>query len=301
YSSSRMATADPIEAALSESFSTPVTYSEVLFGEWQLDKTIHFMEHTHLPNSIVVTAVYLVMVFIGPKIMENRKAFNLRLALTVWNITLSIYSAISFILLYPYVMQSYEKGGMIGTLCYNDDLYTNKVSGYVTWLFIMSKGPELIDTVFLILRNRPVIFMHWYHHSVTFLLGQLFFTEFVPWARWGILINLMVHTVMYFYYGLRAYGIKTERWVSKMITCTQIIQFISGFYFAGRVGYMYITNELDDCQAKVQKMSQGCVVIFTYLYLFCDYFYRTYVKNDSPTRPKQLEKSTAEKEVKKDQ
>ncbi|GMS95950.1 hypothetical protein PENTCL1PPCAC_18125, partial [Pristionchus entomophagus] len=188
-----------------------------------------------------------------------------------------------------------------GTLCYNDDLYTNKVSGYVTWLFIMSKGPELIDTVFLVLRKRPVIFMHWYHHSVTFLLGQVFFTEFVPWARWGILINLMVHTVMYFYYGLRAWGVKTDRWVSKMITCTQITQFISGFYFAGRVLFMYLTDELDDCQAKVQKMGLGCIVIFTYLYLFCQYFHKTYIKNDSPTRPKQIDESADKKEMKKDQ
>ncbi|GMT24806.1 hypothetical protein PFISCL1PPCAC_16103, partial [Pristionchus fissidentatus] len=289
-----MATADPITASTA-SFSIPVTYSDVLFGEWELDKTIHFMEHTHLPISIATTVAYLLMVYFGPKFMENKKAFGLRTALTIWNVSLAVYSGISFYFLYPYVMQSYAKGGMIGsygissgTLCYNDDLYTNPVSGYVTWLFIMSKGPELIDTVFLILRKRPVIFMHWYHHSVTFLLGQIFFTEFVPWARWGILINLMVHTIMYFYYGLRAWGVKTDRWVSKLITSTQITQFISGFYFAGRVLYMYLTDELDDCQAKVQKMGLGCIVIFTYLYLFCQYFYATYIKNDSPTRPKQV-------------
>ncbi|GMR46311.1 hypothetical protein PMAYCL1PPCAC_16506 [Pristionchus mayeri] len=296
-----MATADPAAAASNASFPTPVSYPDVLFGEWDLQKTIHFMENTHLPVSIGATVGYIMMVFIVPNVMKKRKAFDLRWALTLWNMTLSIYSAISFYLLYPYVIQSYKKGGMIGTLCYNDDLYTNKVSGYVTWLFIMSKGPELMDTVFLLLRKRPVIFMHWYHHSVTFLLGQLFFTEFVPWARWGILINLMVHTVMYFYYGLRAYGVKTARWVSMAVTCTQITQFISGFYFAGRVAYMYVTNELNDCEAKVEKMGGGCVVIFTYLYLFCDYFYKTYVKNDSPTRPKKLEESVEEKELKKDQ
>lgn len=35
-------------------------------------------------------------------------------------------------------------------------------------------------------------------------------------------------------------------------------------------------------------MGLGTVVIFTYLYLFCDYFHKTYIKNDSPTRPKKV-------------
>lgn len=36
-------------------------------------------------------------------------------------------------------------------------------------MFVFSKVPELGDTVFIILRKRPLIFLHWYHH-VTVLL-----------------------------------------------------------------------------------------------------------------------------------
>ena len=35
--------------------------------------------------------------------------------------------------------------------------------------FIFSKIPELVDTVFLVLQKKPVIFLHWFHH-VTVLL-----------------------------------------------------------------------------------------------------------------------------------
>ncbi|GMS94957.1 hypothetical protein PENTCL1PPCAC_17132, partial [Pristionchus entomophagus] len=271
------------------SFRTPVTYTDMFFGEWNQDKTKYFMENTHLPISIMVTAAYLMMVRFGPKFMEHRKAFDLRSSLTAWNMALFAYSALSLVILVPHLMKTMYKGGVIRTICNTDDLYTNPISGFYGWLFCMSKGPELIDTVYLILRKRPVIFMHWYHHSVTFLFGQIFYTSFVPWARWGVIINLGVHTVIY--YALRAWGVKTDRWVSKLITCTQslslqITQFASMFYFAGVLMNEYSTKGLHDCDLMLDKMGLGFVIVCSYLYLFCQYFHNTYIQNNSLTRPK---------------
>ncbi|KAF8373624.1 hypothetical protein PRIPAC_80053 [Pristionchus pacificus] len=276
---------------------SPVSYSDVFFGEWEMDKMQHFMEHTHLPISIAITTAYLLMVKFGPQMMANCKAPDLQHALVAWNLALCAYSGISFCLLLPYIMQSYYKGGIIGTLCYNDDFYTNPVSGYVAWLFAMSKGPELIDTVFLIVRKRPVIFMHWYHHSVTFLAGQIFFTEFVPWARYVIIENLFVHTIIYF--ALRAFGVKTPLWIPKAITCIQngslqITQFASAFYLAGHMFYFHLTEGLDNCNNKVDRMWMGCGVLATYIYLFAEYFHNAYIKKQSPTKRKATIDTSAE-------
>ncbi|GMR44872.1 hypothetical protein PMAYCL1PPCAC_15067, partial [Pristionchus mayeri] len=287
---------------LANNFTTPVTYSDMLFGEWNVDKTTHFMTHTNQPIAIGILISYLLMIQFGPKIMESRKAFDLQRALAMWNMALFAYSALSLYLLIPEVVQTYNKGGVIRILCYKDEAYTHSLYAWLYWMYVMSKGPELIDTVFLVLRKRPVIFMHWYHHSVTFILPALLYTQYLPWVRLGVVFNLYVHTIMYFYYGLRAMGIKTPRWVSKGITLTQITQFASMFFFLGVLIHKYVTDgpdEMRGCMANFDIMALGIFVVSSYLYLFCDYFYKTYVKNEQPTRLKKIDNSETEREKEK--
>jgi hypothetical protein len=44
------------------------------------------------------------------------------------------------------------------------DYYLFGPTGVWMALFCLSKIPELMDTVFLVIRKRPVIFLHWWHH-----------------------------------------------------------------------------------------------------------------------------------------
>ncbi|KHJ89725.1 GNS1/SUR4 family protein [Oesophagostomum dentatum] len=63
-------------------------------------------------------------------------------------------------------------------------------------MFAFSKIAELGDTLFLALRKRPVIFLHWYHHAVVLIYVwhsaylkkstfQQFFYESSPIERRG--------------------------------------------------------------------------------------------------------------------
>lgn len=43
-------------------------------------------------------------------------------------------------------------GSLAGTYCNNNDYYTDASTGFWGWAFVMSKAPELGDTIFLVLR-----------------------------------------------------------------------------------------------------------------------------------------------------
>uniref|UniRef100_A0A8C9I9L1 Elongation of very long chain fatty acids protein n=1 Tax=Piliocolobus tephrosceles TaxID=591936 RepID=A0A8C9I9L1_9PRIM len=173
-----------------------------------------------LMTSILLTYVYFVL-SLGPRIMANRKPFQLRGFMIVYNFSLV---ALSLYIVYEMVR--------------------------VAWLFLFSKFIELMDTVIFILRKKDgqVTFLHVFHHSV------------LPWSWWwGVkiapggmgsfhaMINSSVHVIMYLYYGLSAIGPVAQPylWWKKHMTAIQLIQFvlvslhISQYYFMSSCNYQY--------------------------------------------------------------
>ena len=48
-------------------------------------------------------------------------------------------------------------------MCYTDSFATPPVAVW-GWIYALSKIAELGDTAFIVLRKRPLPFLHWYHH-----------------------------------------------------------------------------------------------------------------------------------------
>jgi len=108
--------------------------------------------------------------------------------------------------------------GISHTTCYTDCISNDhKHLAIWGWLFAMSKIIEFGDTAFIVLRKKPLPFLHWYHH-VTVCIFTWYALTPVPSAlsQWFGSMNYAVHTLMYTYYALRSSGYKFPHWVPKV-------------------------------------------------------------------------------------
>ncbi|KPA77255.1 putative mitochondrial fatty acid elongase [Leptomonas pyrrhocoris] len=102
---------------------------------------------------------------------------------------------------------------------------------FYTALFMYLKTPELLDTLFLILQNKPVSFLHWYHHIVTAIYCWHASYVLIPSGIIFSTMNYFVHSIMYFYYFLVVMGLrKTIRPFAPVITLLQVVQMFIGMY-----------------------------------------------------------------------
>jgi len=243
-------------------------------------------------SSVKITVAYLLVIFAGQKIMEKCRAVDGKLmdyTLALWNFGFSAFSGIAAYKLIPELFNTITSTGLVSSYCDNHDYYTDPSTGYWGWMFVMSKAPELGDTLFLVLRKRPVIFMHWYHHALTFLYAQVTYSELQAWCRWSLALNLFVHTVMYFYFAVRALHVKTPRWVAQFITTIQITQFVISCSIFTHLVYIKTFDSVPGCQVSWNVLSLGALMYLSYLYLFAQFFYNAYIAKRHPGKTKKVE------------
>jgi len=149
---------------------------------------------------------------------------------------------------------------------------------------------ELIDTVFLALKKKPLAFLHVFHHSATALLcfAELNGHTSMQWIP--ISLNLAVHVVMYYYYYATAGGARI--WWKKYLTSMQIGQFVIdlfavyfGTYSYYAANYFHNLPNLGSCAGTEFAAVFGCGLLTSYLLLFINFYIQTYkapVKGKKP-------------------
>ena len=110
----------------------------------------------------IAVTIYLAVCYFGAQHMKSRSAFVLRWPLAIWNLMLSIFSIYGTIRVVPHLLDKVTTMTFEETVCDSAHTYYGAgAAGLAVQLFILSKIPELFDTVFIILKKKPLIFLHW--------------------------------------------------------------------------------------------------------------------------------------------
>ncbi|PPQ80839.1 hypothetical protein CVT25_001964 [Psilocybe cyanescens] len=236
---------------------------------------------------------YLVIVFSIQALMKNKQPLKLTTPFQIHNVFLSSGSLLLLVLMLEEIIPNIWNNGVHHALCATES-WTPRMEFYymINYYF---KYLELLDTVFLALKKKPLQFLHVFHHSATALLcfTQLNGKTSISWTV--ITLNLAVHVVMYYYYYATAGGAKF--WWKKYLTSMQITQFVIDLaivYFGTyeRMAFKYYPSlpYFGNCAGSEGAALFGCALLTSYLGLFINFYFQTYKK---PTSSKSASNGTA--------
>lgn len=255
---------------------------------------------------LYISFLYLGFVFIGPKLFAKLVGTNpaaaaaaagarsadgtgspiVRRSMVVWNLALSIFSIFGTSTVTPVLLRNLANKGFYGATCdfKETEFYTTNV-GFWMGIFALSKIPELVDTIFLVLQGKQELpFLHWYHHVTVLLFSWHTYCVGSSAYIWVAAMNYSVHSVMYLYFALAALGYKrVVRPLAPYITIIQILQMVVGCYVT-----IFALQELHGeggrgCGVSPANMRIQLVMYASYLYLFSKMFVASYIR--PPKRP----------------
>lgn len=242
--------------------------------------------HSYMKNkwtdSFAYSALYVAVIFGCRHVMKSRNKFELRGPLALWSGLLAIFSIIGTIRMFPEFLSAVRDHGLHYSVC-NPSMYSaDSVVAFWATLFTLSKLIEFGDTVFIVLRKQKLIFLHWYHHIATLIYAWQGYSEHAAIGRWFCNMNYAIHALMYSYYCLRAMRYKCPRFVNIIITGLQLLQMIVASSINVYVYRLKSRNEY--CQQSYENLAFSSVMYFSYVILFANFFYRTYIAK--PVRAK---------------
>ena len=249
--------------------------------EWWL------FSRSHYEVPIGCAIAYMVWVHVVPRMMKDVDPWKLRHSLALWNFLLAAFSMVGFVTSLRFVLPNIRDRGFQYMVCNDDVMFGGDdpksgaacygPMGWVMTAFMLSKIPELVDTFFLVIRKRPVIFLHWYHH-LTVLLGSWYaYACANPSSIMFATVNYGVHSIMYTYYGLCVYT-RALNIIKKPITALQLVQMVAGMSITFAAGYYHSTGV--DCSKTyidTHYFAWNLGLFGSYFLLFAQFYYDTYI------------------------
>jgi len=242
-------------------------------------------------SSFLVSLAYVVVIFSIKALMSNRKAFVILTPLRLWNLWLALFSIAGSAVTSVALVQEIRKYGLVSSYTKAQDFFEG-TSGLWTFLFCMSKLAELGDTIFIVLRKKPLLFLHWYHHVATLNYGLMSYVDKTAYNTWIVWLNFSVHAVMYSYYFLAACSIRLPAWFSQMLTTSQITQFLITLVILAHVGVKMALGQHVDTSPTSYWF---CLLMeISYVVLFGNFFFHSYIKGGGKKFQREKQTKTTE-------
>ncbi|XP_040576929.1 very long chain fatty acid elongase 4 isoform X2 [Lepeophtheirus salmonis] len=224
--------------------------------------------------TLIIAFLYLAICYFGPKWMSNKKPWSINSFVLLYNLlitTLNVYIGAELFLTSTQLTYNWE----CEPVDYSNDPKAIRIASALWWYYA-SKGFELFDSLFFILRKKEsqLTFLHVYHHSTMFCLWWIGVKYVAGGSSFlGAMFNSFVHILMYSYYFLTACGPKVRAylWWKKYLTSIQMVQFVFALVMginAIRIG----------CAFPLWMQYAMVVYMVSFLVLFSDFYYKAYMR-----------------------
>ncbi|XP_039437217.1 elongation of very long chain fatty acids protein AAEL008004-like [Culex pipiens pallens] len=243
-----------------------------------------FLAGSPFPMLGIILGYVALIYFILPRFMENRKPYQMKTFIGVYNLFQVIYCIFVVRLCFQAGFRFDHFYRCVET-DFSDDPKAVKMSE-VTWYILFIKFTELLETILFVLRKKQnqVSFLHVYHHISTFFIAYIF-CKYVGGSMlvFSIVANSIVHIIMYSYYFISAYDVAIFKLVAakvkKYITTVQLIQFA-----------LLTTNNLfglqPGCNTCKPFLAMYIPNVFILIYLFSQFYKKSYDKKRSTAEVK---------------
>jgi len=228
-----------------------------------------------IPLIVISTVLYLPICWTLKAWYKNRPAFPHKVPVFLWNLTLSLISALGsvvIILTQPEIMM--KKADPCDP--YDGSMGIHPYSAIVVRLFCITKFIEFGDTFWLCAKKRPTIFLHLYHHITVTLYCLHACLLDCPFGHFFAFVNLNIHAIMYGYYAASIIfkGNKHLIKLRPFITLGQLTQMFMG----AAICLAELCSETPVEGLEINAFL-GLVMYVSYAYLFGEFFVKNYKKH----------------------
>ena len=219
--------------------------------------------------------MYLPTIYFLYNYMKNKEPINCKMYMGIWNGILSIFSMFcTYYITIPLLNTEYL---LEDTVCSDIVAYNDLTLNKWRSLFVLSKFPEMIDTVWIALRKRKLTLLQLWHHFSVCLYCWLIVLEknnynylTGGYGTYFAGMNSFVHSIMYSYYTVVSITPYRNKMVAQCITFLQTFQMILGILI---LCYKTVVCEL---QTDFIESLFSYIMYGSYLYLFGVYYYNRY-------------------------